>query len=328
MRDLLLALGKALADGTAHVGGRDVLVLRRGGCWGAGGGGRAGGGTALELLDVLLVRVSGRHEATRHDARDSKHDALLVTARHDKHERRRLARHSTPHRTNARNALLDTRRSTLDTLDTLDILDTRHSTLPLHTPHSALHDPRSTPHTTPPSNLHTPFETIFARKVALLTLVILPSGPVPLTWARGTPFSSAIFLAAGEAKNLGLSPWPEVGGGLAGLVCASPDPYLVSSAGVPREGVVPDLEDSLGCSLGVSSFFGAGADASEARASAPERSSPSSPMIAMGVPTWMALAPSLTWECQRGYARTIGCSGPSTRGIGRNRREGSTIGIG
>lgn len=155
----------------------------------------------------------------------------------------------------------------------------------------------------------------------MLTLVILPSGPVPLTCARGTPFSSAIFLAAGEAKNLGLSPWPEVGGGLAGLVCASPDPYLVSSAGVPREGVVPDLgADSLGCSLGVSSFFGAGAEASEARASAPERSSPSSPMIAMGVPTWMALAPSLTWECQRGCEGTNECSGAMASGTARNRR--------
>jgi hypothetical protein len=269
VRDLLLALGKTLADGAAHVRGGDVLVLcGRGGCWGAGGGGS--GGTALELLDVLLVRVSGT-----------------------------------------------TRRDTPNTLH-----KTRNTTL--HTPHAICH----TPHSTPRSTCHTPFETRRSmRGAALRTLVILPSGPVPLTWARGTPFSSATFLAAGEAKNLGLSPWPEVGGGLAGLVCASPDPYLVSSAGVPREGVVPDLEDDcLGCSLGVSSFFGAdsgAAAASEARASAPERSSPSSPMIAMGVPTWMALAPSLIWERQRGYVKSTGSAGVRTRGIGTEviRRE-------
>src|SRR5689334_7626921 len=136
---------------------------------------------------------------------------------------------------------LDSRRSTLDAR--YSTLDTQHSTLDVtrSTPHTTLHAPLPT--------RHTRFETVHAGNVAMLTLVILPSGPVPLTCAGGTPFSSAIFLAAGEAKNLGLSPWPEVGGGLAGLVCASPDPYLVSSAGVPREGVVPDLgADSLGCS--------------------------------------------------------------------------------
>lgn len=49
-----------------------------------------------------------------------------------------------------------------------------------------------------------------------------------------------------------------------------------------------DFFSSLG-----SSFFGADSDEdSLARASAPERSSPSSPMMAMGVPTAIALAPS------------------------------------
>jgi len=159
-----------------------------------------------------------------------------------------------------------------------------------------------------------------------LTSIIRPSGPVPLTLPRGTPFSKAIFLARGEAKNLGLSP------PCSGAFIPSdppPEPYFFSSAGVPSAGVC--LELSL---LVLSSFWGAAEDLdspeeaaeevgsespvlddfsadeeesdldseaeeeeepSLARASAPEGSSPSSPMMAIVFPTVTPLAPSSTW---------------------------------
>ena len=70
----------------------------------------------------------------------------------------------------------------------------------------------------------------------LLTLTILPSGPVPLICPNGIPRSNAIFLANGLAKNVGLSPCP----GFSGAFCPSvppPLPYFVSFVGVPKAGV-------------------------------------------------------------------------------------------
>ena len=144
--------------------------------------------------------------------------------------------------------------------------------------------------------------------------MIRPSGPVPLTWPSGTPFSSAIFLARGLAKNLGLSLSLALGGAFWPAVPSLPDPYLASSAGVPSAGVPPDLLASFWSEVeGVSDLFSPEdfstglsdcdldsdeaeeeeeEEPSAAKASAPEKSSPSSPMMAIGVPTAMALAPS------------------------------------
>ena len=152
--------------------------------------------------------------------------------------------------------------------------------------------------------------------------MIRPSGPVPLTLPNATPFSNAIFLARGLAKNFGLSS-PEVGGAFWPSVPALLDPYLPSSAGVPSAGVPPDLLASFWSDVeGVEDLFSPllfstlspeeeeeeegseeedEEDPSEARASAPEKSSPSSPMMAIGVPTWMALAPSCDYS-------SVGCS--------------------
>jgi len=157
------------------------------------------------------------------------------------------------------------------------------------------------------------------------TLVIRPSGPVPLTSPSGTPRSSAIFLASGLAKNLGLSPLSS------GAFCASvppPEPYFFSSCGVCRAEVVPD-EVGLGSSalllawlsgcasfLG-SSFAGAGASDSPASLSAPERSSPSSPMMAMVAPTWIDLAPSFCCGQRRNMVEVGQASRGTPGGRGR-----------
>lgn len=86
--------------------------------------------------------------------------------------------------------------------------------------------------------------------------MILPLGPVPLISAKGTPFSNAIFLARGLAKNLGLSPLLGCSGALAGDVWASPEPNFCSP-GVPTAGVVEGSDFSLETgfsSLGAASF--------------------------------------------------------------------------
>ena len=152
------------------------------------------------------------------------------------------------------------------------------------------------------------------KNAALHTLVIRPSGPVPLTCPKGTPFSSAILRANGLAKNLGLAPSEGLLGAFCSEVPALLEPYLPSSAGVPSAGVPPDLlasfwsdvdgVDDLFSPLDLSTSAGFSEDSAEeeepepsaARASAPERSSPSSPMMAMGVPTLMALAPSCDYR--------------------------------
>jgi hypothetical protein len=166
----------------------------------------------------------------------------------------------------------------------------------------------------------------WAKKIQRLTSVIRPSGPVPLTFPRGTPFSKAIFLARGLAKNLGLSP------PFSGAFISSdppPDPYFFSSAGVPNAGVCLELSflvessfwgeeedldspeeasEEVGWESPVLDDFSAEEDSSEegldseeeeedslARASAPAGSSPSSPMMAIVFPTVTPLAPSSTW---------------------------------
>ena len=112
------------------------------------------------------------------------------------------------------------------------------------------------------------------------SLRILPSGPDPLTFDRGIPRSRAIFFAMGLAK------------------IRSP---LGSSAFVScLAGSADFLDSGAGSDLGASGAF---ADcwsfsdaASDASASAPEMSSPSSPMMAMGEPTAMFFAPSLAYR--------------------------------
>jgi len=159
-----------------------------------------------------------------------------------------------------------------------------------------------------------------------LTSIIRPSGPVPLTLPRGTPFSKAIFLARGEAKNLGLSP-PCSGAFIPSV--DPPEPYFFSSAGVPSAGVCLELSflvessfwgeeedldspeeaaEEVGSESPVLDDFSADEDESDsdldseaeeepslARASAPDGSSPSSPMMAIVFPTVTPLAPSSTW---------------------------------
>ena len=120
---------------------------------------------------------------------------------------------------------------------------------------------------------------------------ILPSGPEPLTLARGIPRSSAIFFAIGEAK---------IRSPLGSSDLAS---CLEDSAGFDGAGSV------LGASGAFSSFgasFGFSEAASEASLSAPERSSPSSPMMAMVEPTAMFFAPSLACEMETcDYVSTV-----------------------
>lgn len=72
----------------------------------------------------------------------------------------------------------------------------------------------------------------------------------------------------------------------------------VGSSALEEVGVGLGLGSSLGVSLGSGDFSSVfvgsdwGLEASEARASAPERSSPSSPIMAMGDPTETPLEPS------------------------------------
>ena len=114
------------------------------------------------------------------------------------------------------------------------------------------------------------------------SLRILPSVPEPFTFERGMPRSRAIFFANGVAN-------------------------IRSPLGT--SGFVSDLEDSedffvsgAGSDLGASGAFpsfgalGFSAAASDASWSAPERSSPSSPMMAMGDPTAMFFALSLAYQ--------------------------------
>lgn len=66
------------------------------------------------------------------------------------------------------------------------------------------------------------------------------------------------------------------------------------------DSLLSDLESESELDSESDDFLGAESeDDSDARASALERSSPSSPMMAMGVPTGIPFAPSFSCECQR-----------------------------
>ena len=114
--------------------------------------------------------------------------------------------------------------------------------------------------------------------------MIRPEGPVPLIFARGIPFSSAIFLAIGDAKM--------------GFPVSSST--LDSSLGECFVGT--GCGDGAGASvLGTSeSFFSwerASWDAAcFATSSAPERSSPCSPITPMREPTAIPLLPSAAYS--------------------------------
>lgn len=102
---------------------------------------------------------------------------------------------------------------------------------------------------------------------------IRPSGPVPLTLDKGIPRSRAIFFAMGDAKirsPMGRSGCESSGRG--GPDCGAFEGVFSSALG----GADSDFFSSLG----------GDADAAlEASSSAPEISSPSSPMMAMAEPT-------------------------------------------
>lgn len=108
--------------------------------------------------------------------------------------------------------------------------------------------------------------------------MIRPEGPEPFIFERGIPCSRAIFFARGEAKmrwpagSSSLGVWLGVGfGGSSGAAGA------FSSLG----------GDGLGSSLGAAAFF--------AISSAPDKSSPSSPITAITEPTGTPLLPSFAW---------------------------------
>lgn len=122
-----------------------------------------------------------------------------------------------------------------------------------------------------------------ALKFSTSSRRILPLGPEPLIWPRGTPRSKAIFFAIGEAKIR--SP---VGSSL----LDGEDEGVGSAFGAGGA-------SSLGGD-GADSALGDAEDAFLAKASAVERSSPSSAMTAMIEPTWTFFAPSWAyWTCQR-----------------------------
>ena len=108
--------------------------------------------------------------------------------------------------------------------------------------------------------------------------MIRPAGPEPLICASGMPRSSAIFFAIGDAKMR--SP------------CGSSGRVSCFGADEGSDGA-----GAAGSAFGGSEGLSAGADgfadaASAASASAPERSSPCSPTMAIGAPTETPLVPS------------------------------------
>lgn len=110
-----------------------------------------------------------------------------------------------------------------------------------------------------------------------------PSGPDPLSLAKGIPRSSAIFFAMGDAKTrspLGRSRSID----LEGSFCC------VGGEGVPDSAALEDGGEPVSwegspCGEGVEDCF--------ASSSAPEISSPCSPIIAIGDPTGILFVPSL-----------------------------------
>lgn len=108
--------------------------------------------------------------------------------------------------------------------------------------------------------------------------MIRPFGPDPVSFPRGTPRSRAIFLAIGEANMRspeGRSDFGELDDDLGGEDADS------GSALGGGGGFDSDSDFSAGA-----------ADAFEASSAAPDKSSPSSPTMAMAEPTATFFAPS------------------------------------
>jgi hypothetical protein len=142
---------------------------------------------------------------------------------------------------------------------------------------------------------------------------IRPAGPVPLTSPNGMPFSIANRRAEGVAKILDPE-GPTLEGWVGALAGVSVVPTAVRAEGGAR--APEELTEGWGSSafLGASAGEGleeeeeedsafwesdlgmlsAASEPSAARASAPERSSPSSATMAMRDPTGRPLAPSWT----------------------------------
>lgn len=145
-------------------------------------------------------------------------------------------------------------------------------------------------------------EALAGTNFSTSSLRMRPSGPVPLTSARGTPFSWASRRAIGEAKTR--PPLEAASDGCLGASAGvSLVPTAVLGAGVSRGPEVSFLDSTslAACSL-EGGVVGAASEPEAARASAPEKSSPSSPTMAMRVPTGRPLAPSSTYGGGKGDA--------------------------
>lgn len=130
---------------------------------------------------------------------------------------------------------------------------------------------------------------------SISTRIILPPGPVPLTFANGIPCSNASRLASGEARILSVESRRGVGAAGDGV-------EATVGAGTGAEGVGVDVGVGSGltssgillaseaCSGGAS--VGSEASASKASIAAEEASSPSSAKIAITDPTGIDLYPS------------------------------------